>query len=96
MDKNEIKELLKNYKSGNISEDETISKFKDIGIATIDNHREIRVGYPEIIYCEGKTPGQVKEIISYMMKKNHNILGTRASEEVYLAVKKICPRVEYI
>ncbi len=62
--------------------------FKDLGFATIDNHRELRVGYPEVIYCEGKTVGQVKEIITYMLERDNNILATRANEDIYNEVKK--------
>ncbi|WP_414629353.1 nickel pincer cofactor biosynthesis protein LarB [Clostridium drakei] len=69
--------------------------FKDLGYAKIDNHREIRVGYPEVIYCAGKTVEQIKGIIEFMVTKKNNILGTRASKEVYEAVKSICPKAEY-
>jgi NCAIR mutase (PurE)-related protein len=61
--------------------------FKDLGFAKIDNHREVRVGYPEVIYCEGKTVDQVKDIVKFMLAKNNNILGTRANEVMYTAVK---------
>lgn len=69
--------------------------FKDLGYAKIDNHRELRVGYPEVIYCESKTPEQIKGIVEFMLTKGNNILGTRASEEAYKLVKEICPEAEY-
>ncbi|WP_425350699.1 nickel pincer cofactor biosynthesis protein LarB [Clostridium muellerianum] len=69
--------------------------FKDLGYAKIDNHRELRVGYPEVIYCAGKTVEQVKGIVEFMITKGNNILGTRASKEIYEAVKLICPKAEY-
>lgn len=56
--------------------------FGDLGFAKIDNHREIRVGYPEVIYCEGKTYDQISEIIKYMDTKNENVLATRVSETI--------------
>lgn len=100
MNTEELKEILSKISSGDISVEEGTDilkdlPFKELGYAKIDNHREVRVGYPEVIYCEGKTVEQVKGIIEFMLTKNNNILGTRASEEMYEAVKTICPEVEY-
>ncbi|SKA89424.1 hypothetical protein SAMN05428976_1139 [Clostridium sp. USBA 49] len=100
MDEKEIKDLLESIKSGNLTIEEGVKKlkdfpFKELGYAKIDNHREVRVGYPEVIYCEGKTVDQVKGIVEFMLTKNNNILGTRANEEIYNAVKEICPEAEY-
>ncbi|MBN7572915.1 MULTISPECIES: nickel pincer cofactor biosynthesis protein LarB [Clostridium] len=100
MNKEEIKELLESVKDNKLNVDEALEKledlpFKDLGFAKIDNHREIRVGYPEVIYCEGKTVEQVRDIVKFMITKNNNILGTRANEEMYNAVKEICKEAEY-
>ncbi|WP_127836870.1 nickel pincer cofactor biosynthesis protein LarB [Clostridium prolinivorans] len=100
MDEKEIKDLLESIKIGNLTIEEGVKKlkdfpFKELGYAKIDNHREVRVGYPEVIYCEGKTVDQVKGIVEFMLTKNNNILGTRANEEIYNAVKEICPEAEY-
>ncbi|MFW2491507.1 nickel pincer cofactor biosynthesis protein LarB [Clostridium chromiireducens] len=100
MDKEEIKSLLESVKNNKVNIEEALEKledlpFKDLGFAKIDNHREIRVGYPEVIYCAGKTVEQVKEIVKFMLTKNNNILGTRATEEMYNAVKEICEEAEY-
>lgn len=100
MNNEELKKLLENIKSGNVSVEEGTAKlsdlpYKDLGFAKIDNHRELRVGYPEVIYCEGKTVEQVKSIVEFMLTKNNNILGTRANEEMYKAVLEICPEAEY-
>lgn len=100
MNKEEIKVLLEGVKDNKINVEEALEKledlpFKDLGFAMIDNHREIRVGYPEVIYCEGKTIDQVRDIVKFMYAKNNNILGTRANEEMYNAVKEICEEAEY-
>jgi NCAIR mutase (PurE)-related protein len=100
VDKEEIKALLEGVKDNKINIEEALEKledlpFKDLGFAMIDNHREIRVGYPEVIYCEGKTVDQVRDIVKFMPTKNNNILGTRANEEMYNAVKEICEEAEY-
>lgn len=100
MDENEIKALLEGVKNGEVNIEEGLDKlkdlpFKELGYAKIDNHREVRVGYPEVIYCEGKTVEQIRGIVQFMLTKNNNILGTRATEEMYEAVKQICPEAEY-
>ena len=100
MNKEEIKILLEGVKDNKINIEEALEKledlpFKDLGFAMIDNHREFRVGYPEVIYCAGKTVEQVRDIVKFMLTKNNNILGTRATEEMYNAVKEICEEAEY-
>lgn len=100
MDENELKALLEGVKNGVINIEEGLDKlkdlpFKELGYAKIDNHREVRVGYPEVIYCEGKTVEQIRGIVQFMLTKNNNILGTRATEEMYETVKQICPEAEY-
>lgn len=100
MNKGEMKKLLESVKENKVNVEDALEQledlpFKDLGFAKIDNHREVRVGYPEVIYCEGKTAEQIKEIVEFMITKNNNILGTRATEEMYNAVKEICEEAEY-
>lgn len=100
MNINETRELLENVKNGSLTIDKALEDlkdlpFKDLGYAKVDNHRELRVGYPEVIYCEGKTPEQIRGIVEIMLARGSDILGTRASEEAYKLVKEICPKAEY-
>ncbi|MDD3223468.1 MAG: nickel pincer cofactor biosynthesis protein LarB [Clostridium sp.] len=100
MDSEHMKNFLQKIKKGEISIDDGLKEiedlpYKDLGFAKIDNHREMRVGYPEVIYCAGKTVDQVVKIFQFMMTKDSNILGTRASAQMYEEVKKVCPNVEY-
>ncbi|EPY2272189.1 nickel pincer cofactor biosynthesis protein LarB [Clostridium sporogenes] len=100
MNTEDIKKLMLDIKNDKISLEEGVNilkdlPFKDLGYAKIDNHREMRVGYPEVIYCAGKTVDQIKGIIEFMLTKENNILGTRATKEAYEEVKKICPEAEY-
>lgn len=100
MNEDEIRNLLENVKNGECAVEDALDSlrelpFKDLGYANIDNHREIRVGYPEVIYCAGKTVEQVRGIVEFMNTKNNNILATRATEEMYNAVKEICSEAEY-
>jgi hypothetical protein len=100
MNSEEMKIFLRSIKNGDISIEDGLDKLKelpysDLGFAKIDNHRELRVGYPEVIYCEGKTVGQIKDIVKLMLTNDANILGTRASREMYEGVKEVCNGAEY-
>ena len=98
--KNDIKRLLEQVRDGRISTDEAMQRlsdlpFKDLGHTKVDNHRELRTGYPEVVFCEGKTSEQVRNIMEYMFTQNVNILGTRADKEIYESVKEVLPQAEY-
>lgn len=69
--------------------------FEEMGFAKIDHHRAERCGSPEAIFCEGKTPEQVAQIVERMNQGSHNILATRASAETFAEVKKLVPEAEY-
>jgi len=101
MTKNEIERLLEEVKAGKIPIDDArkvISSvsFQDVGgYAKIDTHRELRVGYPECIYCESKSVEQVAGIIIHMNKSGENILATRASVEMFDAIKDELPHARF-
>lgn len=100
MYKDNIKNILQEYKSNKISEDEVVEilinlPYEDVSFAKIDHHRSLRWGFPEVIMCQGKTPEQVAIIAEKLTGKGSNLLATRASNEIYNAVKKILPQAEY-
>lgn len=101
MDIDKLKVLLEEVKSGTMNVDEALEKLKtlpyeDLGYAKIDHHRALRNGYPEVIYCQGKALDHIKGIVSHMIQhKDNNILATRASREVYDAIKEVTTDVEY-
>ena len=95
-----MKKLLKDYKAGKIDLETILEKiknlpYKDLGFAKIDTHREIRKGFPETIFCKGKTQEQVISILTHMMKHNDNILLTKATKSLYDAIKKLYPIAKY-
>ena len=100
MNTDAIKILLENIRDGKINIEDGISRLKnlsyvDLGCAKLDTHRELRVGYPEVIFCQGKTNDQIKTIVSAMMEGEANILATRASIENFTAVKEVCHSAVY-
>jgi len=96
----EVENLLVEVKKGKTTIEEALEVLKnfpytDLGFARIDNHREMRTGYPEIIYCAGKSVFQVKEIFRVMAERENNVIGTRANQEMYDAVKSILPEAVF-
>lgn len=69
--------------------------FEDLGFAKVDHHRALRVGMPEVIFGEGKTPKQLTEIFSRLAARNRIVLATRASEKQFAAVRKKLRKAKY-
>jgi NCAIR mutase (PurE)-related protein len=69
--------------------------FEDLGYARIDNHRCVRTGVPEVIYCEGKTIEQTQGIVKRLAHHHDNILATRASHEIYDGIKAVINDCRY-
>lgn len=65
--------------------------FEDLGFARIDHHREVRQGFPEVIFAPGKTPDQVAQIAERIVARGRPLLITRVSPETYGAVKALVP-----
>jgi len=96
----EIEKLLYDVKKGSVSVEDAFDRLRsfpytDLGFARIDHHREIRTGYPEIVYCARKTTEQVRGIFGVMIKKENNVMGTRATEEMFDAVKLLTAKAVY-
>lgn len=68
---------------------------KELGFANLDFLRKERTGAPEAIFCPGKKPEQVAEIMTELMKDGDPIMATRATENDYAAVKKLIPEAVY-
>ena len=95
-----LRSLLEDIREGRLSVENGLDRlkelpYKDLGHAKIDSHREIRVGCPEVIFCQGKTVKQIVEIVRFMLTLDTNILATRATEEIYHAVREICADAHY-
>ena len=100
MDIQALKELLTGVKSGALDIDDALERLKrfpydDMGFAKVDSHRHIRCGFPEVIFCQGKTVEQVVQIASRILENSSNLLATRASQEIYEAVHKAEPTAQY-
>ncbi|MHC5140086.1 MAG: nickel pincer cofactor biosynthesis protein LarB [Planctomycetota bacterium] len=94
MDEKQIEQLLTDVKDGSLDVEEAVQRlrhlpFEDMGFAKIDHHRTIRCGFPEVIYCPGKTAGQIAAIFEKLAQVGQNIIATRADDTLYEDVRQI-------
>ncbi|MGD8500322.1 MAG: nickel pincer cofactor biosynthesis protein LarB [Phycisphaerales bacterium] len=97
-----MKELLEQVKNGKIDIDQAVERlrhlpFEDLGFACLDHHRQIRRGFPEVIFCPGKTTEHIIKIFESLAAKGNNVLATRAEPDVFeaLANTKKFPKARY-
>jgi hypothetical protein len=93
MDREKLRVLLEALQDGEMTVGEAMESFRrlpfeDLGFAKLDTHRSIRRGFPEVVYCPGKTPGQVASILQSLSRDADRVLATRAESEVFDAVKE--------
>lgn len=86
MDKDHIKRLLEDLSKGSVSVEDVMAQlkdlpFEDLGFACIDHHRGLRRGLSEVIFGEGKEPGDILVIMERMVKRKERILVTRLSQD---------------
>ncbi|HOK29882.1 MAG TPA: 1-(5-phosphoribosyl)-5-amino-4-imidazole-carboxylate carboxylase, partial [bacterium] len=100
MDISLLRELLLDVKNENIDIDTALERLKflpyeDIGYAKLDHHRSLRKGFPEVVFCQGKTTEQSVEIIKRLAERNTRVLATRADRTVFDSVKELIPDAKY-
>lgn len=100
MDHNHLKAILEKVQSGTLDPASAVERlktlpFEDLGYARLDTHRSVRTGVPEVIYCQGKTIEQIRGIVSHIRTNHDNVLATRASEQVYEAIRQVEADCEY-
>ena len=93
----EAREVLEQVKAGGISVEEAEKffrqqPFEEMGYAKLDTHREVRSGFPEVVYCSGKPDEYLVNIFKKLLEKNGEVLGTRAEKEQYELVKRALPQ----
>jgi len=95
-----IRKLFDDVRRGKLAPDDAVVRlrhmpFEDLGFAKVDHHRALRVGMPEVILGERKTPAQVAAIFQKLAKHGGNVLATRADPKQFAAVKKKVRGAEY-
>ena len=96
----EARDILEQVKNGSITIEEAEKYFKkepfeELGYAKLDSHREIRSGFPEVVYCSRKPDEYLVQIYQRLFVDNGEVFGTRASEHQYEIIKAVLPQVVY-
>lgn len=100
MVKDELRQLLEDIKSDKVPVEDALNilkdlPYRDLGFAMLDQHRALRKGFPEVVFCQGKTADQVARIFEALCGGRRSILGTRASKEAFAAVREVYPDAVY-
>ena len=95
-----LRALLEEVRAGRTDVEAALVKlrhlpFEDLGFAKVDHHRALRCGFPEVIYCAGKTTHQIVTIVERCAKAGGNVLATRAERPIFAAVRRKFPKAEY-
>ena len=96
MNREALVQILERYRAGTTDLPAALAELKDfpsadLGYALIDNHRALRTGHPEVIYCAGKTPAQVRGILERMLTGPSAILATRVEPAHWEAARELSP-----
>jgi NCAIR mutase (PurE)-related protein len=100
MNNTALRRLLAQVADGSVAVDQAMAAlrslpFEQIDGAVIDHHRALRSGFPEVIYCQGKTPAQVAAIAERLAAGSPRILGTRATPAHHAAAQATVPDLQY-
>ena len=102
MQPDRLKDLLADVAAGAVTTDEAVARLADLpfsevvddsgrGVAHVDHHRELRLGFPETIFCQGKTPDQVSSIAMEILRTGSVVLATRADDTHWEALRSVAP-----
>ena len=100
MNTQELKNLLQALTRKDLSIDEVMDRlrtlpFEDVGVAQIDHHRELRQGFPEVVFGAGKTLEQLQTIVGRMAERGSNVLITRLSADKGTSLQQSHPTANF-
>ncbi|MEW6130775.1 MAG: nickel pincer cofactor biosynthesis protein LarB [Acidobacteriota bacterium] len=100
MNKEQIKAILESVRRGQVNVEEATNQltnlpYEDLAFARVDHHRELRIGFPEVILGQGKTAEQICQIAERILANSHNLLISRTDEAVFTQILKLAPEAEF-
>jgi len=100
LEREELRQLLRKVRAGKLDVGEAMDRMRrghveQLEFATVDLHRAIRRGFPEVIYGPGKRPEQIVEIVGRVRKAGQTVLVTRVGRELFDLVEASHPGVEF-
>jgi len=103
----ELQQLLDHVRTGQVAPEAAVEQIlqlltvqwaqscQDLGFARLDHQRELRQGFPEVVFGLGKTTEQIAAISTEIVQRGHTLLVTRATEDAYSAVQRAIPGAEF-
>lgn len=100
MDGYELEQLLRRVRDGSLSVEQAVAEVRhaplaDLGDAKVDLHRQLRCGYPEVVYCEGKSLESIEAIVREIVGAGQDCLATRVTAAQGEHLLKIFPGAQY-
>ena len=95
-----LRQILDAVRAGEMTVADAVARlrnlpYEDVEFAKIDHHRSLRTGFPEAVFCQGKTPEHVADIVARLAEHNPVVLATRADGAAWEAVHRAIPEAEY-
>ncbi|TLZ51069.1 MAG: nickel pincer cofactor biosynthesis protein LarB [Methanobacteriota archaeon] len=92
MDRGKVERVLKDLKAGRVGVRAAMESlrglpYEDLGFAKLDTHRPLRRGFPEAVYCPGKTDAQIVRIVRRLAVNSNVVIATRATAKTYAKVR---------
>jgi hypothetical protein len=99
MHRNELRDLLEQVRSGQLSVEAAVEHIDGaavaaLGYAHVDLHRRQRCGFPEVIFCEGKTAEWIEGVVRQLVEAGQDCLATRVSDQQAQHLAQVFPRAE--
>ena len=100
MDRHRLMDILQDVRDGRISTEQASLLFQDLqtedlGYASIDHHRAVRLGFPEVIFGQGKTSAQIVGIMRSLQAKQDTVLATRVDESKAQDILRQIPELDH-
>ncbi len=98
MDERQLRSLLRQFRQGEVSEAEALDQLKRLpyealGFATLDHHRHLRQGFPEVVFAQGKTVSQLLEITDRILRRHRRLLITRIADNAAQTILQTFPQL---
>ena len=100
MDTGRLRQLLSEVQAGEISPEQALERlrglpYEEMGYATLDTHRALRKGLPEVVFCQNKTNEQAASILEGLWQHHDRVMGTRVSPEMASFIQNRLPVAKY-
>jgi len=100
MDVDRLRTLLEGVQGGETSVEQAMARlstlpYDDMGFATLDMHRALRQGMPEVVFCQNKTNEQAAAIMARLWEQHDRVMGTRVAPEMAAFISERLPGADY-